>query len=81
MCGRTLGRVVFFGLNITDNIKSVGFAFSGDPSVNLRMTDCYLPLFYAVSEFRGGKSDDFFERGRKMRFARIREFFRYFFYA
>ena len=62
MCGCNLGRVVFFGLNITDNINSDGFAFSGDPSVNLRMTDCYLPLFYAVSEFRGGKSDDFFER-------------------
>lgn len=28
----------------------------------LAMTDCYLPLFYAVSEFRGGKSDGFFER-------------------
>jgi len=27
------GRVVFFGLNITDNIKSAGFAFPGDPSL------------------------------------------------
>ena len=43
--------------------------------------DVLMRLFYAVSEFRGGKSDGFFERGRKMRFARIREFFRYFFYA
>ena len=32
------GRVVFFGLHITDNIKSAVFAFPGDPSVNLRMT-------------------------------------------
>ena len=43
------GRVVFFGLNITDNIKSAGFAFPGDPSVNLRMTDCLITVMLSVS--------------------------------
>ena len=30
---RIPGRVVFCGLHITDNIKSAGFAFPGDPSL------------------------------------------------
>ena len=48
MCGRTLGRVVFFGLNITDNIKSAGFAFPGDVSLALNMTYFVCVILNAV---------------------------------
>ena len=53
MCGRTPGRVVFFGLNITDNIKSVGFAFPGDVSLALNMTNVILRLCRRISR-KGG---------------------------
>ena len=51
----TPGRVVSRGLNITDNIKSDGFAFPGDPSVNLRMTDCLITVMLSVSETSPGR--------------------------
>ena len=35
--------------------KSDGFAFPGDPSVNLRMTDCLFAVMLSVSETSPGR--------------------------
>ena len=43
------GRVVYRGVYIANNIKSAGFAFPGDPSVNLRMTDCLITVMLSIA--------------------------------
>ena len=52
--GATLPKVV--AAKPTEEVKkSDGFAFPGDPSVNLRMTDCLFAVMLSVSETSPGR--------------------------